>query len=499
MNHNDLLSAFKQRGCFPHQAEFAAKFFAPDSKRKHLLVSAPGFGKGFAAGVIVNYALSSGQANRILVLSPSALLVQWCDTIQQGAPSVPPLIVDRHRLRELEDSRPVGEDFWPANVVVIMSIDLAKREDVAGILARSSWDCLVVDEVQLVTPQNRRGRVVADLLTRSPKMRVLYLRVGGLLAGSEIDTSSDLFRDAAITAWSRETVRDHNGKPLLPEVRIEWISHHRQPDETAVLVRLQESLRSVRESGDTQLRFLAVNLLQSASSSLFALEQRLRRLRQRRNEIVHGIIALSEAELDPESDEAEQHLSQECDDQARLQLELAEIATPILQMLEEVTSDSKCEALLHTLNSLGIKDSTDRRVCVFTRFVDTADYLESALRDSYSQVGVLTGRLEFAERERIIADFARHGGVLIATESIATAVPEVAAVVFYDLPLNPAVLEARIGQFVRVGRHGPIRVFAFADESHALVIERLQNKIAEIKEAIGEDEIDSLLFSKVQP
>jgi SpoVK/Ycf46/Vps4 family AAA+-type ATPase len=69
MNHTELVTAFKERGCLPHQAEFAAAFFAADSKKKHLLVGPPGCGKRFAAGAVVNHALSSEQARRILVSS----------------------------------------------------------------------------------------------------------------------------------------------------------------------------------------------------------------------------------------------------------------------------------------------------------------------------------------------------------------------------------------------------------------------------------------------
>jgi hypothetical protein len=390
MNHTDLVAVFNERGCLPHQAEFAAAFFAPDSKIKHLLLSAPGFGKGFAAGAILNHALSSGQARRILVLSPSALVGQWCGTIQRGRPSAPLLVVDRARLRELEDSQPVGADFWPKNAVVIMSMDFAKRDDVAMSLVRVPWDFLVVDEVQLVTAQNQRGKVIAELVSRWPKMRVLFLRVGGILAGAEIDASSELFHDAAVTLWSRDSVRDHQGRPLLPEVRIEWITHHRRPDEIAVLSRLQELLQPMANSGDTHSRFMALTLLQSASSSLFALEQRLRRLRQRRNEIVHGITTEADVAPDTEGSETDESSLAAQDVQVRVQLRVADVANPILEMLEEVTTDSKCEALLQTLHSLGVKDGGERRVCVFTRFIDTASYLESALRDRYTQVHVMT-------------------------------------------------------------------------------------------------------------
>lgn len=99
-----------------------------------------------------------------------------------------------------------------------------------------------------------------------------------------------------------------------------------------------------------------------------------------------------------------------------------------------------------------------------------------------------------ADRERAITEFNQMGGVLIATESVETLIPEVAVAVFYDLPLNPVVLEARIGQFVRVGRRVPIRVVAFADESHSLLIERLQRKIAEVKEVLSGPEIDKALL-----
>ena len=150
------------------------------------------------------------------------------------------------------------------------------------------WDLLVVDEVQLASPHTLRGMVVEDLIAGNPQMRVLLLQAGGLWSTAEADMSAELFRDAAVTVWTCETLRDHQGKPLLPEVRMEWISYRRQPEEAEVLSRLQDSLRSLDTTNAT-LRLAAATLMQSASSSFFALEQRLRRIRQRRNELVHGI------------------------------------------------------------------------------------------------------------------------------------------------------------------------------------------------------------------
>jgi superfamily II DNA or RNA helicase len=110
MNDVTFQKAFTDVGCLPHQATFAASFLAVDSPRKHLLVSAPGMGKGFVSALIVNNALLSGQARRVLVLSRSALVAQWQELIRRGQPDVPVMIVDRHLLREMDASQPVGAE-----------------------------------------------------------------------------------------------------------------------------------------------------------------------------------------------------------------------------------------------------------------------------------------------------------------------------------------------------------------------------------------------------
>jgi superfamily II DNA/RNA helicase len=265
-----------------------------------------------------------------------------------------------------------------------------------------------------------------------------------------------------------------------------------------VLSKLQESVTAIGDANPAT-RLVLTTLLQSASSSLFALEQRLNRLCQWRNEVAHGTVQADEGYSDLEEAGLSGADAGDPNQRGEVRPEVAEMASELLPMLDSVDSDSKLEVLLGVLETLGLKKDGDRRVCVFTRYVDTATYLETALREHHSRVAKLVGALSFPEREQILQEFASRGGVLIVTESISSTIPEVAGVIFYDLPLNPAVLDARIGQFVRVGRQGPVRVFAFTDESNALVIERLQRKLAEIKSSLGEQELlglQELLFSK---
>ena len=117
MNDTDLLENIHEKGCFPHQAEFAAAFFTADGARKHLLVSTPGMGKGGSAAAIVNHALSTGLAHRVLVLAPIRITCSMAGDDSARRCQRPVTIVDRRRLRELEDSQPVGQEVWPANAV----------------------------------------------------------------------------------------------------------------------------------------------------------------------------------------------------------------------------------------------------------------------------------------------------------------------------------------------------------------------------------------------
>ncbi len=494
MNDTTLEMAFADRGCFPHQAQFAASFFAANSPQKHLLVSAPGMGKGFASALIVNHALASNQARRVLVLAPSALVAQWQEMLLRSQTDVPVMVIDRRRLRELEGSQPVGAEMWPTSIVVVASLDFAKQSDIAAILARCNWDLLVVDEVQLASPQTQRAKVLLGLMDHSHRMRVLLLQVGGLWTEGEMGAEAEIYRDARVTVWNRDSIRDRDGMPLLPEIQMTWITYRRHPEEAELHARLQQALRALNTT-NPQIRLVAATLLHSASSSPFALEQRLRRIQQRRNELAHGVAG--DVELGDEADElglAESVLD-DTDDIVQSYIALAKIAESLCGLLEELPSDSKFDALVRQLNSVGAFGASDRRICVFTKFVDTATYLQSALRDHFPHVRTLGGGHSFNEREQCIADFAHAGGILILTEAIDVPMPEVAAVVFYDLPLNPAVFEQRIGRFVRIGRQGPIQIVAFTDESNSLVIERLQRKIVDIKETLGESEIEKALFS----
>jgi hypothetical protein len=485
MNTKDPLNSFLERGCLPHQAEFAAKVLAPGSSKKHLLISVPGMGKAFVTAMICNHALAIGQAKRILVLTPSAFVSHWHDLIRRGNFDDSIVTVDRRKFREMEAAVGRGDSPWPATGIVIMSADFAKQADMAEALTRTKWDLLVVDEAQNLSIQSQRYMLLTGLLEGSPDMQVLFLGT------TRVDTKSNrLVRGAATTVWSRESVRSHDGRPLFPKVHLEWLSYKRQPDEVNMLQLLQDSLRPMQAS-NASMQLIATTLMQTASSSLFALEQALNRLRLRRSEVMHGRDTFGENDYGLKAVVADELTAIGYD--ADAVRDVVNLASDLLQNLKDVETDSKFDRLLEVLKTPGLTANSDRRVCVFTRYVDTATYLESALSEHHPRVATLTGNLSSSEQEHIVAQFAQSGGILITTDAMTTAIPKVAAAIFYDLPLDPAVLDARIGQFFQVGIGGPVRFFAFADDSMVLIIEKLQRKLAEVDKALGKAELQKLV------
>lgn len=487
MNHDELINTFREMGCLPFQAEFAADFFDANSPSKHLLVSSPGFGKSFAVSEMVEFAVSTGQARRILILAPSLLMTsQWTYRLHREVPNLPIYPVDRRRFRELELFNEDGNSPWPDFGAVLMTIHLARQPDVSEILAKNSWDLLVVDEIQRLHRRTQLGPFITHLLDFSPGMRSILLSSNGKWYQEQNNLLLDRFPDLAVTQWSRENIQGDEGNMLLPEVKFEWIRYQRTREEVELLKRLEDLLRSHIQQNRSE-RFASINLLQTASSSLFALEHSLRRIRQRRNEITHGLYRPNENEPYEEIYGGEEVDTRTRDQRFKAILELDNLAFPLLQTIEEISTDSKFTALEQLINTIRESGDNSNRICILTEFDSTATFLSSALEERFGVVNVLTGRSSFEDGVRVIHSFEETGGILIVTGVAATSLPKPEVVIFYDIPLRPDVLEERISLFSRVSRTESVRFCALYDESNSSEVERLTRLTPGRTEPLSED------------
>jgi hypothetical protein len=127
---------------------------------------------------------------------------------------------------------PVGQSPWPERIVAIVSIDLAKREDVAVSLSTAKWDLIVIDEAhQLATPSGRR--LLRGLVTSA--IRLL------LETATPEDLSPNVIDGFAKTIWDSKNMTDWNNRPLFVQSQWHLIWYERSPEEIALIDLLRQS------------------------------------------------------------------------------------------------------------------------------------------------------------------------------------------------------------------------------------------------------------------
>jgi hypothetical protein len=156
------------------------------------------------------------------------------------------------------------------------------------------------------------------------------------------------------------------------------------------------------------------------------------------------------------------------------------------------------DAKLRELRGVVLKDRlrVDPKVVIFTRYVDTMEYLEERIGgDSrYEHVTVLTihGGLSERRRREIFRDFERADtAVLVATDAISEGINlqhAAAQVIHYELPWNPNRLEQRNGRVDRFGQRKPvvtIRTMVMDETLDAAILKVLVEKAARIRSDYG--------------
>ena len=162
---------------FPHQLHVAELAFAADPVR-WLLADEVGLGKTIEACLILSRLLRTGRADKVLVVAPSTLTVQWLGELYRKFHQIFVLLDQDRRADVFHDQ---GEDFNPFEVhprSVISMEDLVNDTRAARLAVEAKPDLLVVDEAHRLErrpghPGNAVYRAVAPLTTAA--RNVLFL------------------------------------------------------------------------------------------------------------------------------------------------------------------------------------------------------------------------------------------------------------------------------------------------------------------------------------
>jgi len=551
------LMSLQRSRVIPTEYQLTPVVMALDMPRvRMLLADDVGLGKTIEAGLITSELLARNRAEDILIVTPANLRDQWREAFTYFFHIDAPIISRRAR-RAMEKEIPPGTSPWEYHSKLIVSIDYAKQPSIRNEILEQDWDLVIIDEVHQAAkpPQQSPNQSVSKqrwsfaqditanadhalLLTATPHngykdsyASLLQMVREDLVSGPQHEPSIN--RDRAkshVVQRRRQDVEDwfKDDDSLSPF-----------PDRDQDVARVNPTTEdgamynAVRDYGDTLLeaakesenrslaRWTMVHFLKRALSSPEALR---RSLINREDKLQTRLEELDEAEEladnagvteamaqanaldnDPGEDYNEEELGERVErivsgNRAAIEMELNALDRT-LEKAEDVTQsvDGKLQKLLtETLP----RRAQYPRVIIFTKYVDTLEYLEAQIENAKTnktselseelEVFTLYGDLSEAQRQERFEEFSESSrGVLIATDVISEGMNLQHAanqVIHYELPWNPNRLEQRNGRVDRYGQTEPevvIRTMVVEDPMDRAVLETLIKKAQEIREEYG--------------
>lgn len=460
--------SLREIGLLPHQANFIIEFLSSPLPSHYLLIARPGQGRLAMVGVLIGQMVRGHQLERALFLTTHVEIERQISVIlEKYAEGIPVIQIDAQSYRQVQISVKPGINPWSKPILAVGTIDFVKQEHIAENLAGVKWDLVVVDGLHQLVGLRR------ELLQRLVDLKALDRLM--LLSDTmpRIDTF-DFITGLQIIEWKPD-VRDWDDNPLFTALReYKVVIYRRTEEEREFLDSLMGYLRQLRGSGASLQSHL---LLRSASSSLYAIEQSLRKWR---NRLAHEM-PFNHAAIDGDFREKvslEESSLESADLYAAIDT-ASEGSTADLQMLEtliekldRITSDTKLQMLTKLLDRL-VSAGSASRICIFASFVTTASYIYSSLRDTRQDVHQIVGSMAYEERECVLQQFAESGGVLVVSSIGITGsdLNHADIGINYDLPSNPAEMARRWAWIDRPYRKSPCVMYAFKDESGSISLE----------------------------
>ena len=495
-----------------------------------------GMGKTIEAGLLLKELKLKGVVERILILAPKSLLLQWIVEMES-------LFEERFDLvLPASWSADVGlreENAWKRYTQVITSVDSVKPKEsqrgwTADKVARynverfhdlvgAGWDLAIVDEAHLVAGAS--DEVSRFELAKGLAQAVPHLI---LLTATPHSGKSDAFRrllslvDPAIAdagALTRERVRsvvirsekrtatDADGKPLFAPrtttlLPVPFTARHAAQrhlyEEVSqyVIAGYNKALRT----GDRGSRLLLILIQRLVSSSTRA----IRRFLERRAEVLGSGQATERVLTDAlPSDEDLNDLAEgvlfsvpanttEREDVERL---LAHT-----RRVEASGPDARAEALYDTMMRLAQQDAEpSKKFLVFTEFTATQEMLKEYLEQRGYPVAILNGGMSITERRQALEEFRTDAQVLVSTDAggVGLNMQFAHVVLNYDLPFAVMRVEQRIGRVDRIGQTRPVTAVNLVTENSVeqRLYEIWQVKLATILAEFGVDKTADVLDS----
>jgi len=509
----------------PHQIEAVYQAMLPQPRLRFLLADDPGAGKTIMAGLLVKELKLREAIERILILCPAPLTIQWQDEMLRWFGEPFDIIFSAVDQQQLTNP-------WQRSSQIIASIDYAKQEDVRERVWQQRWDLVIIDEAHKCSArtasggQNRESKVTttkrydlalhltyqADhvlLLTATPHHGdedkfAHFLRLidpdlfpePHRLGKQASAIRKDVFRLGKDSPWClrrlKEDLRDANGKRLFPDRHTKTVTFRLNSDEytlyKSVTAYINEFIPQQTGQRRSSAALTRTVLQRRLVSSTCAIHESLKRRLKKQEDLLEELEGLTPSQRAkrlaalqgrlPDAEQDEDDLDDAVRDQladeytAALELEQLRAEISALQELveqarrvREDANDSKLAALKKCLGEAQFLELKDGRgkLLIFTEHRDTLGYVRDHLERWGFSTCEIHGGMNPHERKRAQEVFRTGAQICIATEAAGEGInlQFCHLMINYDMPWNPTRLEQRLGRIHRIGQDRDVYAFNF--------------------------------------
>ena len=471
LNRLSLFEGFDELLSLPALRDVEAHWYQIETVRKVLkqyrgrvlLADEVGLGKTIEAGMIVKEYALRGMAERLLILTPAALVGQWRE--EMAAKFGLDCATSHDSLLRTDPAR-----FW-GQPRVIASIATARRKEHAAILAEMSYDVVVVDEAHHLRDQASASYRLVNALRK----RFLLLLSATPVQNSllELYNLLTLLKPGIFkTAKEFRALYMVPGKPREPTNRVRLRDLMRD-----VMVRNTRALVALRlpRRHATTLRVTPSAAEAESYRALTTLAREAAAAGQQRLVVQHLLTAAGSSPAAAAAAVA-RFAARHVEDRRWGALG---------ERFSAIASGAKEAALFRLLG----QNPAEKKM-VFVHHRDTLDHLAKRLASAGLRFARFDGSLSGPEKDQAVTAFRDTVPLLLCSESGGEGrnLQFCNTLINFDIPWNPMAIEQRIGRIDRIGQTREVFIFnlATADTIEDAVLRILDEKINMFELVVGE-------------
>ena len=149
----------------PHQIEAVYVRMLPQPRLRFLLADDPGAGKTIVAGLLIKERKLWEAIERVLILCPAPLTIQWQDELSRWFGESFDMIFAAVDQQQLVNP-------WDRLTQVIASIDYAKQDDVRERVWAQRWDLVIIDEAHKCSAYTKTASGRSDEVEKTKRYQM---------------------------------------------------------------------------------------------------------------------------------------------------------------------------------------------------------------------------------------------------------------------------------------------------------------------------------------